>query len=104
MDADLRPYNKKSTKGFINGVQFTKNKVIKMKAFRVTGSYDDPRQKKQPFSIEMAAEDENAVREKALSTIGSKHKLKRWQIDITDVAELPADQVTNHVVKYQIGE
>lgn len=74
-----------------------------MKAFRVTGTYDDPR-KEQPFSIEMAAEDEAAVREKALSTIGSKHKLKRWQIRITDVTEIPADQVTNHVVAYQIGE
>ncbi len=74
-----------------------------MKAFRVTGNYADPR-KRQPFSIEMAAEDEAAVKEKALSTIGSKHKLKRWQIDITEIVELSADQVTDHVVKYQIGE
>ena len=74
-----------------------------MKAFRVTGTYADPR-KTQPFSVEMAAEDEAAVREKALSTIGSKHKLKRWQINITDVSEIPADEVVNHVVKYQIGE
>ena len=74
-----------------------------MKAFRVTGTYADPR-KTQPFSIEMAAEDEAAVKEKALSTIGSKHKLKRWQIDIADVTEIPAGEVTNHVVKYQIGE
>lgn len=75
-----------------------------MKAFRVTGTYADARQVRQPFSIEMAAEDEAAVREKALSTIGSKHKLKRWQIDITEAAEIPAAEVTNHVVKYQIGE
>ena len=54
-----------------------------MKAFRVTGNYADPRQR-QPFSIEMAAEDEAAVR--------------------TSVEEIPADQVVNHVVKYQIGE
>ncbi len=74
-----------------------------MKAFRVTGTYADPR-KTQPFSVEMAAEDEAAVKEKALSTIGSKHKLKRWQIDIAKVEEIPADQVENHVVKYQIGE
>ncbi|GEM_PF-291913 len=79
-------------------------KVITMKAFRVTGTYADPRQIRQPFSIEMAAEDVPAVKEKAVSTIGSKHKLKRWQIDITDVTEIPADQVVNHVVKYQIGE
>lgn len=75
-----------------------------MKAFRVTGTYADPRQVRQPFSIEMAAADADAVKEKAVSTIGSKHKLKRWQIDITDVSELSADQVTDHVVKYQIGE
>jgi large subunit ribosomal protein LX len=73
-----------------------------MKAFLVTGHFADPR-KEQPFSIEMAAEDEAAVREKTLSTIGSRHKMKRWQITITDVKELPADQVTDHVVKYQIG-
>ncbi len=74
-----------------------------MKAFRVTGTYADPR-KTQPFSVEMAAEDEAAVKEKALSTIGSKHKLKRWQIDIAKVEEIPADQVESHLVKYQIGE
>ena len=73
-----------------------------MKAFLVTGHFADPR-KEQPFSIEMAAEDEAAVREKTLSTIGSRHKMKRWQITIPDVKELPADQVTDHVVKYQIG-
>lgn len=77
-----------------------------MKAFRVTGSFADPRQDKrrQVFSVEMSAEDETSVREKALSTFGSKHKLKRWEIDITSVEEIPADQVTNHVVKYDIGE
>ncbi|KUE73435.1 50S ribosomal protein L20 [Candidatus Methanomethylophilus sp. 1R26] len=73
-----------------------------MKAFLVTGSFADPR-KEQPFSIEMAADDEAAVREKALSTIGSKHKMKRWQIKIDKVEEIPADQVQSHVVKYQIG-
>ncbi len=75
-----------------------------MKAFLVTGTYADPRQKQQPFSVEMAAADEAAVKEKAVSTIGSKHKLKRWQINISDVKELSSEEVTNHVVKYQIGE
>ena len=74
-----------------------------MKGFRVAGSYADPR-KRQPFSIEMSAEDETAVRERALSTLGSKHKLKRWEIDITEITELSPDQVTNPVVKYEIGE
>ena len=75
-----------------------------MKAFLVSGTYADPRQVRQPFAIEMAADDEAAVKEKALSTIGSKHKLKRWQISIEGVKELSAEEITNHVVKYQIGE
>jgi len=73
-----------------------------MKAFRVVGSFADPR-KRQPFSIEMAAEDEAAVRERALSTLGSKHRLKRKDIDITEIVELTPDQITNPVVKYDIG-
>ena len=73
-----------------------------MKAFLVTGHFADPR-KEQPFSIEMAAEDETAVREKVLSTIVSRHKMKRWQITITAVEELPAEKVESHLVKYQIG-
>jgi large subunit ribosomal protein LX len=75
-----------------------------MKAFLISGTYADPRQIQQPFAIEMAADDEAAVKEKALSTIGSKHKLKRWQINITDVKEISGDEITNHVVKYQVGE
>jgi len=74
-----------------------------MKAFRITGIHADPR-KEQPFSIEMAATDEAAVREKALSTIGSKHKLKRWQINITSIEEVPTNKIESHLVKYQIGE
>ena len=72
-----------------------------MKAFRITGSYADPR-KRQPFSIEMAAEDEAAVKERALSTLGSKHRLKRREIEITEIVELAPDQVTNPIVKYEI--
>jgi len=73
-----------------------------MKAFRVVGSFADTR-KRQPFSIEVSAENEEAVREKVLSIFGSKHRLKRWEIDITEIAELSPDQVTNHTVKYEIG-
>jgi len=73
-----------------------------MKAFIITGSFDDPR-KKQPFCIEMAAADEAAVRDKVYSTIGSRHKMERRQIHIDEVKEISAEEVTNPVVKYQIG-
>ena len=75
-----------------------------MKAFSISGSYEDVRYVRQPFCIEMAAEDAESVKEKVLSTIGSKHKLKRTQICIKEIKELSADEITNHVVKYQIGE
>ncbi|MBP6021247.1 MAG: 50S ribosomal protein L18a [Candidatus Methanomethylophilaceae archaeon] len=74
-----------------------------MKAFRITGTYANPR-KRQDFSIEMSGIDEVAVREKALSTLGSKHKLKRREIEIESIVEVPRDQVQSHVVQYEIGE
>jgi large subunit ribosomal protein LX len=73
-----------------------------MKAFRVAGSYADTRSR-QPFSIELSAESEEAVREKTLSTLGSKHRLKRREIEIVEITELSADQITNQIVKYEIG-
>ncbi len=75
-----------------------------MKAFLIKGDYADKRQGRQVFTVEMAAADEAAVKEKALSTLGSQHKLKRWEINITDVSELNPEDVKNNVVRYQIGE
>ena len=75
-----------------------------MKAFLIKGDYADKRQGRQVFTVEMAAADEAAVKEKALSTLGSQHKLKRWEINITDVSELDPEDVKNNVVRYQIGE
>ena len=74
-----------------------------MKGFRISGSYADARQGQQPFCVEVAAEDEAAAKEQIVSTFGSRHKLKRWQIDISEIKELAADEVQDHVVKYKIG-
>ena len=74
-----------------------------MKAFRVTGTFADKRQGRQPFCVEIAAEDDAAAQEQIVSTFGSRHKLKRWQINISEIKELAADEVQDHVVKYKIG-
>jgi large subunit ribosomal protein LX len=76
-----------------------------MKGFRVKGSFADKRAKngRQVFTIEIAAEDEASAKEQTVSTMGSKHKLKRWEIAIDEISELAADQVESHVVKYKIG-
>ena len=74
-----------------------------MKGFRVTGSFADVRQGQQPFCVEVAADDEAAAKEQIVSTFGSRHKLKRWQINITQIEELAPENVQDHVVKYKIG-
>ena len=74
-----------------------------MKGFRITGSFADARQGQQPFCVEIAAEDEAAAKEQIVSTLGSRHKLKRWEISISEIKELAPEEVTDHVVKYKIG-
>ena len=74
-----------------------------MKGFRITGSFDDVRQGQQPFCVEVAAENEDAAKEQIVSTLGSRHKLKRWQINITEIKELAPEDIQDHVVKYKIG-
>ena len=74
-----------------------------MKGFRITGSFADARQGQQPFCVEVAAEDEAAAKEQIVSTLGSRHKLKRWQINITEIKELAPEEVEDHVVKYKVG-
>ena len=74
-----------------------------MKGFRIKGSFEDVR-KTQIFSIEMAAEDAEAAREAALSTLGSRHKLKRREIKIDDIVELKIEDITDPLVRYQVGE
>lgn len=74
-----------------------------MKGFRMSGFFDDERQGRQSFCIEVAAENDIEAYEQAASTLGSRHKLKRWQITIKEVKELRNDEVTDPVVKYKIS-
>ena len=73
-----------------------------MKGFRVTGSFADARQGQQPFSVEIAADSEAAAKEQIISTMGSRHKVKRWQISISEIVELANDAIENPVVKYKV--
>lgn len=75
-----------------------------MKAFRVVGTFNDARQEKgkQPFSIEIADASAEAATEQTLSTLGSRHKLKRWQIQIAEVSEIADADIVDPVVKYKV--
>ena len=74
-----------------------------MKGFRAKGSFKD-KKKKQDFTVEVAAEDSEAAKERVLSNLGSRHKLKRWEISIDELTELAPADITDHLVKYEVGE
>lgn len=72
-----------------------------MKGFQAVGSFKSGRSW-QDFKIQCAAEDIEAAREKTISTLGSKHKVKRWEIKLDSMDEIPNDQITNNVVRYMV--
>ena len=75
---------------------------MQMKAYKVTGTFADARQGRQPFCVEAADESEDAVREQVVSSLGSRHKVKRWQVEITEVVEIAAEDITDHTVRYKV--
>jgi len=79
-----------------------------MKAFQAIGSYNASRGSyrkiNQNFNVEVAAVDEKAAVEKVLSDLGSKHRIKRVDVHFTEIKPMASADVTDPVVKYQIGE
>jgi large subunit ribosomal protein LX len=57
----------------------------------------------QPFSKEVIAADKKAANETILSELGSKHKVKRYSIKITEIVELKPDEVTDSIVNHKLG-
>ncbi|MCW3995192.1 MAG: 50S ribosomal protein L18Ae [Candidatus Bathyarchaeota archaeon] len=70
----------------------------KMKAFKVTGEINKPRLR-TPFVKEVLADKSEHAIEKVYSEIGSKHRVKRFQITISSVEEISADQIENPILK-----
>jgi len=69
-----------------------------MKVFKVKGEILKPNLKTS-FSQEIvAAKPEHAV-EKVYAELGSKHRVKRFHIKITNVEEVPPEQITNPALK-----
>ncbi len=78
-----------------------------MKAFMVKGKFlmGD---RWQNFEKEVASEDENAVREQIYSRLGSKHRVKRSNIQILEIKGIsPAevsDPITSHLLQRKKDE
>jgi large subunit ribosomal protein LX len=69
-----------------------------LKVFRVTGEIVKPNLK-TPFSKEIVCEKPEQAREKVYSELGSKHRVKRFHIKITNVEEVAVDKIENPFLK-----
>jgi large subunit ribosomal protein LX len=69
-----------------------------MKAFRVTGKFKMGRAVTS-FSKEYTAADKKLVEQKALSDLGSKHRVKRRDMTIERIDEVPLDQIQDSSIR-----
>ena len=99
---DIGRVKAKETKRFNDTMSF-EGQVIHMKAFRATGSFKTGKFTRQKYSIEVAAIDEAGAAEKVMSDLGSRHKLKRTEIEIDELKVLKANEIQNLAVGYLAG-
>lgn len=74
-----------------------------MKAFRVTGTAPFGSQR-QGFSFDIPAENDAQATEFAYSTLGSRHNVKRRQVNIENVAEIDPRTSTEPQILHQFRE
>jgi large subunit ribosomal protein LX len=69
-----------------------------MKVFRVTGEIHKPNLN-TPFVRELIADKPEHAAEKVFAEVGSRHRVKRQHMSVTNVEEVPADQIANPILK-----
>lgn len=74
-----------------------------MKPYRVSGEFQMG-QHMQPFTLETLAESAEDAEEWALSVLGSKHRVRRTQVEIDDVTQPDPDEVQDATVRYQLDK
>jgi len=73
-------------------------KMNKMKVFRVTGEINKPNLKTS-FAKEVIVDKPAHAVEKVYAEIGSKHRVKRFHIKISNVEEVPPEEIENPILK-----
>ena len=73
-------------------------KMSKVKVFRVTGEINKPKLK-TAFAKEVVVDKPEHAVEKVYAEIGSKHRVKRFQITISKVEEVPLEEIENPILK-----
>jgi large subunit ribosomal protein LX len=80
-----------------------KQKNEKMNVFKVVGSYRKGKFN-QKFTKEILTQNKQQAEEYLYSVMGSKHRLKRREINIDSIEQIPADQVTNTIIRQMLEE
>lgn len=70
-----------------------------MKAFRIKGTFQMG-DRWQEFTKEMVGNDEDSVKEQIYSHLGSKHRVKRPKIRISEVKEVSLEDVSDPITRY----
>lgn len=69
-----------------------------MKVFRVTGEIHKPNLKTS-FNQEIVADKPEHAKEKVYAELGSRHRVKRYHIKITNIEEVQPEEITNPILK-----
>ena len=72
------------------------------KIWRASGDYKK-KKRKFTFSRELLGEKEAHIREKVLSELGSRHRVKRKEINITEIKEIKPEEVTDLDLRKILG-
>ena len=72
------------------------------KAFKVEGDFQMGRVR-QHFVVEVAAASEAGAKDRVFATLGSRHGVNRRQVAIAAAKQLNADDVSDPVVRHELG-
>ena len=79
-----------------------KAEKISISVFKITGSFKKGK-RSQKFSKEIISENKENAKEYIFSVIGSKHRVKRREININNIDKISKDQVTDPIIRQMIG-
>ncbi|WP_455392567.1 50S ribosomal protein L18Ae [[Eubacterium] cellulosolvens] len=71
-------------------------------AFLITGNFRKGK-KNQKFTKEVIVTTKQNAEEYIYSILGSKHRVKRREITISKIEELPNDKITDPIIKQLVG-
>lgn len=74
-----------------------------MPAYRVSGEFQMGGES-QDFAMETIADDDEEATEWALSTLGSKHRVRRPEVTIESVEETSLEEVEDLTVRYKLEQ